>query len=288
MKGIILAGGTGSRLFPITHAVNKQLIPVYDKPMIYYPLSVLMQSGIRDVLIISTPEELPRFENVLGDGSRLGMSFSYVAQEKPEGLAQAFILGADFIGDDNVCLVLGDNIFFGHGFQDILGRAAGMQDGGVIFGYWVRDPERYGVVEFDEDKKVINVEEKPQNPKSRYAVVGLYYFDNDVIEIARNIKPSERGEYEMADVINAYIQRGNLSLEILRRGFAWLDTGTPDSMLSAANFVEAVEKRQGLKIACIEEVAFRMGFIDYDQLIVLADEYSNNPYGDYIRMVAEE
>ena len=288
MKGIILAGGTGSRLFPITHAVNKQLIPVYDKPMIYYPLSVLMQSGIRDVLIISTPEELPRFENVLGDGSRLGMSFSYVAQEKPEGLAQAFVLGADFIGDDNVCLVLGDNIFFGHGFQDILGRAAGMQDGGVIFGYWVRDPERYGVVEFDEDKKVINVEEKPQNPKSRYAVVGLYYFDNDVIEIARNLKPSGRGEYEMADVINAYIQRGNLSLEILRRGFAWLDTGTHDSMLSAANFVEAVEKRQGLKIACIEEVAFRMGFIDYDQLIVLADEYSNNPYGDYIRMVAEE
>ena len=288
MKGIILAGGTGSRLFPITHAVNKQLIPVYDKPMIYYPLSVLMQSGIRDVLIISTPEELPRFENVLGDGSRLGMSFSYVAQEKPEGLAQAFVLGADFIGDDNVCLVLGDNIFFGHGFQDILGRAAGMQDGGVIFGYWVRDPERYGVVEFDEDKKVINVEEKPQNPKSRYAVVGLYYFDNDVIEIARNLKPSGRGEYEMADVINAYIQRGDLSLEILRRGFAWLDTGTHDSMLSAANFVEAVEKRQGLKIACIEEVAFRMGFIDYDQLIVLADEYSNNPYGDYIRMVAEE
>jgi glucose-1-phosphate thymidylyltransferase len=288
MKGIILAGGTGSRLFPITHSVNKQLIPVYDKPMIYYPLSVLMQSGIREVLIISTPEELPRFEAVLGDGSKLGMSFSYVAQEKPEGLAQAFVLGADFIGNDNVCLVLGDNIFFGHGFQDILGRAAGMQDGGVIFGYWVRDPESYGVVEFDEDKKVINVEEKPQNPKSHYAVVGLYYFDNDVIEIARNLKPSQRGEYEMADVINAYIQRGALSLEILRRGFAWLDTGTHDSMLSAANFVEAVEKRQGLKIACIEEVAFRMGFIDYEQLIVLADEYPNNPYGDYIRMVAEE
>ena len=288
MKGIILAGGTGSRLFPITHSVNKQLIPVYDKPMIYYPLSVLMQSGIRDVLVISTPEELPRFENVLGDGSRLGMSFSYIAQPKPEGLAQAFVLGADFIGDDNVCLVLGDNIFFGHGFQDILGRAAGMQSGGVIFGYWVRDPERYGVVEFEENKRVINVEEKPQNPKSHYAVVGLYYFDNDVIDIARNLKPSKRGEYEMADVINAYIERGDLSLEILRRGFAWLDTGTHDSMLAAANFVEAVEKRQGLKIACIEEVAYRMGFIGYDELIALADEYSDNPYGDYIRMVAEE
>lgn len=288
MKGIILAGGTGSRLFPITHSVNKQLIPVYDKPMIYYPLSVLMQSGIRDVLIISTPEELPRFENVLGDGSRLGMSFSYVVQEKPEGLAQAYVLGADFIGDDNVCLVLGDNIFFGHGFQEILREAAGMQSGGVIFGYWVRDPERYGVVEFDENRKVLNVEEKPQKPKSHYAVVGLYYFDNDVIEIARNLKLSGRGEYEMADVINAYIKRGDLSLEVLRRGFAWLDTGTHDSMLAAANFVEAVEKRQGLKIACIEEVAYRMGFIGYDDLIALADEYSNNPYGDYIRMVAQE
>jgi len=288
LKGIILAGGTGSRLFPITHSVNKQLIPVYDKPMIYYPLSVLMQSGIRDVLIISTPEELPRFENVLGDGSRLGMTFSYIAQEKPEGLAQAFVLGADFIGDDNVCLVLGDNIFFGHGFQGILKQTAGMQSGGVIFGYWVRDPERYGVVEFDENRKVLKVEEKPQKPKSHYAVVGLYYFDNDVIEIARGLKPSKRGEYEMADVINAYIERGDLSLEVLRRGFAWLDTGTHDSMLAAANFVEAVEKRQGLKIACIEEVAYRMGFIGYDELIALADEYSDNPYGDYIRMVAEE
>lgn len=288
MKGIILAGGTGSRLFPITHSVNKQLIPIYDKPMIYYPLSVLMQSSIREVLIISTPEELPRFKAVLGDGSRLGMSFSYISQEKPEGLAQAFVLGADFIGRDNVCLVLGDNIFFGHGFQGILKKAADMQRGGVIFGYWVRDPERYGVVEFDENRKVINVEEKPQKPKSHYAVVGLYYFDNDVIEIAKGLKPSKRGEYEMADVIKAYIERGDLRMEILRRGFAWLDTGTHDSMLAAANFVEAVEKRQGLKIACIEEVAYRMGFIDYDQLIALADEYSNNPYGDYIRMVAEE
>jgi glucose-1-phosphate thymidylyltransferase len=288
MKGIILAGGTGSRLFPITHSVNKQLIPIYDKPMIYYPLSVLIQSNIREVLIISTPEELPRFKTVLGDGSRLGMSFSYVAQEKPEGLAQAFVLGSDFIGQDSVCLVLGDNIFFGHGFQGILQKTAGMERGGVIFGYWVRDPERYGVVEFDENRKVIGVEEKPENPKSHYAVVGLYYFDNDVIEIARGLKPSYRGEYEMADVINAYIERGDLSMEILRRGFAWLDTGTHDSMLAAANFVEAVEKRQGLKIACIEEVAYRMGFIDYDQLIALADEYSNNPYGDYIRMVAEE
>ncbi|MGD8353909.1 MAG: glucose-1-phosphate thymidylyltransferase RfbA [Pseudomonadota bacterium] len=288
MKGIILAGGTGSRLFPITHSVNKQLIPIYDKPMIYYPLSVLMQSGIRDVLVISTPEELPRFKSVLGDGSRLGMSFSYIAQPKPEGLAQAFVLGADFIGDNNVCLVLGDNIFFGHGFHGILEQVSGLQSGGVIFGYWVRDPERYGVVEFDENRKVLNVEEKPAKPKSHYAVVGLYYFDNDVVEIARGLKPSARGEYEMADVINTYISRGDLRLEMLRRGFAWLDTGTHDSMLAAANFVEAVEKRQGLKIACIEEVAYRMGYIDYDRLIALADEYPNNPYGDYIRMVAEE
>jgi len=288
MKGIILAGGTGSRLFPITHSVNKQLIPVYDKPMIYYPLSVLIQSGIREVLIISTPEELPRFETVLGDGSRLGMSFSYVAQPKPEGLAQAFVLGADFIGDESVCLVLGDNIFFGHGFQDILGRAARLQSGGVIFGYWVRDPERYGVVEFDTDHRVVGVEEKPKKPKSHYAVVGLYFLDNDVIEIARGLTPSARGEYEMADVINAYIARGDLRMEVLRRGFAWLDTGTHDSMLAAANFVEAVEKRQGLKIACIEEVAYRMGFIDRDRLLALADEYTNNPYGDYIRMIAYE
>jgi glucose-1-phosphate thymidylyltransferase len=288
MKGIILAGGTGSRLYPITHSVNKQLVPVYDKPMIYYPLSVLMLAGIREVLIISSPEELPRFENILGDGSRLGMSFSYVPQQKPEGLAQAFTLGADFIGSGNVCLVLGDNIFFGHGFQAILSRVASLKSGGVIFGYWVHDPERYGVIEFDKNKRVVSIEEKPDKPKSHYAVMGLYFFDNDVVRIAGSLKPSKRGEYEMAEVIQTYLKRGDLNVEVLSRGFAWLDTGTHDSLLAAGNFVETIEKRQGLKIACIEEVAYRMGFINRDQLLFLADEYSQNSYGGYLRMIAEE
>ena len=286
-KGIVLAGGTGSRLFPITHSVSKQMIPVYDKPMIYYPFSVLMLAGMRDVLIITTPEDLPRFEHLLEDGSRLGMSVSYIAQEKPEGLAQAFTLGADFIGDDNACLILGDNIFFGHGFQGILRRTVAMEKGGVIFGYWVRDPDRYGVVEFDEQQRVVSIEEKPEKPKSLYAIPGLYFFDNHVVEIARNLKPSKRGEYEITDVMKAYLKRGDLKVEILGRGFAWLDTGTHDSLLEASNFVETIEKRQGLKIACIEEVAYRMGFIGRDQLLKLADEYPNN-YGEYLRMIADE
>ncbi len=287
VKGIILAGGTGSRLFPITQSVSKQMIPVYDKPMIYYPLSVLMLAGIKEVLVISTPEDLPRFEHLLGDGSRLGMTFSYIVQEKPEGLAQAFTLGADFIGDDNACLILGDNIFFGHGFQGTLKRAAAIEKGGTVFGYWVRDPERYGVVEFDEQQRVVSIEEKPEKPRSHYAIPGLYFFDNDVVEIAMNLKPSKRGEYEITDIMKAYLGRGDLKVEILGRGFAWLDTGTHDSLLEAGNFVETIEKRQGLKIACIEEVAYRMGFIDREQLLKLAEEYPNN-YGEYLRMIADE
>jgi len=288
MKGIVLAGGTGSRLYPITHSVNKQLVPVYDKPMIYYPLSVLMLAGIREVLIISTPEELPRFQNALGNGSRLGMSFSYGVQEKPEGLAQAFVLGADFIGTGSVCLVLGDNIFFGHGFQKILKRVADLEHGGVVFGYWVHDPERYGVIEFNDQKRAISIEEKPEKPKSHYAVMGLYFFDNDVVRIARDLKPSKRGEYEMADVIKSYLDRGNLSVEILSRGFAWLDTGTHDSLLAAGNFVETIEKSQGLKIACLEEVAYRMGFITRENLLDLGKEYNQNSYGVYLEMIAGE
>jgi len=287
MKGIIIAGGRGSRLFPITHSINKQLIPIYDKPMVYYPLSVLMLAGIREVLIISTPEDLPLFQHLFGDGMRLGMSFSYVVQNNPEGLAQAFVLGADFIGDEKVCLILGDNIFFGHGFQEILKRAVDFKCGGVVFGYWVKDPERYGVIEFDEQQSAINVEEKPTKPRSSYAVAGLYFFNNDVIQIAENLKPSNRGEYEMADVINAYIERGDLNVEVLGRGFAWLDTGTPESLLEASNFVETIEKRQGLKIACIEEVAYRMGFIDEGQLRKLAEGYPNS-YGEYLLMIADE
>ena len=286
-KGIILAGGTGSRLFPITHSVSKQMIPVYDKPMIYYPLSVLMLAGIREVLTISTPDDLPRFQHLFRDGSKLGMSFSYVVQDKPEGLAQAFTLGGDFIGDDNACLILGDNIFFGHGFQGILQRVAAVRKGGVVFGYWVRDPERYGVVEFDDEQRVVSIEEKPAKPRSHFAIPGLYFFDNDVIEIAQNLKPSQRGEYEITDVMKAYLERGDLKVETLGRGFAWLDTGTHDSLLEASNFVETIEKRQGLKIACIEEVAYRMEFIDREQLLRLADGYPNN-YGEYLRMIADE
>jgi glucose-1-phosphate thymidylyltransferase len=288
MKGIILAGGKGTRLYPITHSVNKQLIPIYDKPMIYYPLSVLMLAGIREVLIISSPEELPGFQHLLRDGSRLGMSFSYAAQERPDGLPQAFVLGEEFIGDDNVCLVLGDNIFFGHGFQGLLKKAADFGKGGAVFGYWVRDPERYGVIEFDEERRAIKVEEKPARPRSSYAVVGLYFFDNDVVKIASGLTPSKRGEYEMADVINEYIKRRSLRVELLGRGFAWLDTGTHESLLEASNFVETIEKRQGLKIACVEEVAYRTGFISRDHLLELAREYDQNSYGAYLKMIAEE
>jgi glucose-1-phosphate thymidylyltransferase len=287
-KGIILAGGAGTRLFPITRVVSKQLLPVYDKPMIYYPLSVLMLAGVRDILIISTPEDLPRFRVLLGDGSQWGMRFAYTEQARPEGLAQAFILGREFIGHDRVCLILGDNIFYGHGFQRILKRAVELGEGGLIFGYWVRDPERYGVVEFDENGRVLGIEEKPDRPKSSYAVPGLYFYDNDVIRIASELKPSARGELEITDVNLAYLQAGKLRVELLGRGFAWLDTGTHDSLLEASTFIETIEKRQGLKVSCVEEVAYRMGFIDADQVRELAKPFKNNGYGQYLLQVLKE
>ena len=276
MKGIVLAGGSGTRLYPITKVVSKQLLPIYDKPMIYYPLSVLMLAGIREVLIISTPQDLPRFEELLGDGSQLGMHFSYVVQPRPEGLAQAFILGKSFIGSDSVCLILGDNIFYGHDLQQIVKRCAALKDGGIVFGYLVKDPERYGVVSFDKDGNVLEIEEKPKHPKSRYAVPGLYFYDNHVIEIAENLKPSPRGELEITDVNKAYLQRGKLKVELLGRGFAWLDTGTHDSLYQASNFIEAIEQRQGLKVACLEEIAYRMGYIDKKQLEFLAQDMLKN------------
>lgn len=284
-KGILLAGGTGSRLFPLTQGISKQMAPVYDKPMIYYPLSTLMLAGIREVLVISSPRDLPGFQQLLGDGSQWGMKLSYVEQAKPEGLAQAFILGADFVGDDHVALVLGDNIFYGRGFQGILDSAAARNDGATIFGYEVRDPERYGVVEFDSDGNAVSLEEKPTAPKSRFAVPGLYFYDSDVVEISRNLKPSPRGELEITDVNREYMNRGKLQVETLSRGFAWLDTGTHDSLLDAGNFVAAIEKRMGLKISCPEEIAFSRGFIDASRLKSLADHYANE-YGDYLRYVA--
>ena len=287
-KGIILAGGAGTRLYPITKAVSKQLLPVYDKPMIYYPLSVLMLAGIRDIQIISTPEELPRFHSLLEDGSQWGVRFSYAVQPKPEGLAQAFLIGRKFIGKDNVCLILGDNIFYGHGFQQILRKAMQMNKGAIIFGYWVRDPERYGVVEFDGSGKVMSIAEKPAKPKSNYAVPGLYFFDNRVVEVASGLTPSARGELEIADVINTYLSWGELKVELLGRGFAWLDTGTHDSLLEASTYVETIEKRQGLKIACVEEVAFRMGYIDSRQITKLAEPMVKNGYGEYLLRLAEE
>jgi glucose-1-phosphate thymidylyltransferase len=288
MKGIILAGGSGTRLYPITKTVSKQLLPVYDKPMIYYPLSVLMLAGIRDILIISTPEDLPRFEVLLEDGSQWGLQLSYAVQPKPEGLAQAFIIAKDFIENDNACLILGDNIFYGHGFSEILQKAVRTEKGGLVFGYWVRDPERYGVVEFDDSKKVLSIEEKPKRPKSNYAVPGLYFFDNDVVEIASGLKPSARGELEIADVINAYLRRGDLRVELLGRGFAWLDTGTHESLLEAGSFVETIEKRQGLKVACIEEIAYRMDYIDANQVRRLAETLQKNTYGEYLLKIINE
>ncbi|MBT8373995.1 MAG: glucose-1-phosphate thymidylyltransferase RfbA, partial [Deltaproteobacteria bacterium] len=261
MKGIILAGGSGSRLYPITRVVSKQLLPVYDKPMIYYPLSVLMLAGIREILIISTPEDLPDFQRLFQDGSRLGLDISYAVQPKPEGLAQAFIIGKSFIGDDRVCLILGDNIFYGHNLSDTLKRAVNLKKGGKIFGYLVRDPERYGVVEFDQDENVIGIEEKPEKPKSNYAVPGLYIYDNDVVNIASDIKPSLRGELEITDVNMEYLKRGELKVELLGRGFAWLDTGTHEALQQAASYVQAIQERQGLRIASIEEIAFRLGYI---------------------------
>ena len=285
MKGIILAGGSGTRLHPLTRVISKQLLPVYDKPMIYYPLSTLMLAGIREVLIISTPVDLPRFRDMLGDGSSLGMRFSYVAQPSPDGLAQAFVLGADFIGQDTVCLVLGDNIFHAQGLSGILQKCAQLKKGGTIFAYAVKDPERFGVVEFDEDQNVLSIEEKPRLPKSRYAVTGLYFYDNDVVEIARGLKPSSRGELEITDVNNAYLERGDLRVELTGRGWAWLDMGTHESLLRAANFVHMVQENQSLRIACVEEIAFRMGYIDAAQLERLASEMLKNDYGQYLMEV---
>jgi len=280
-KGIILAGGSGTRLHPITRGVSKQLIPIYDKPMIFYPLSTLMLAGIREVLIISTLTDLPAFRQLLGTGEKIGMKFSYVEQPKPEGLAQAFILGADFVGDDDVALVLGDNIFYGQGFGQILRSAISRKNKATVFGYHVNDPERYGVVEFSDDGQVLSIEEKPENPKSNFAVPGLYFYDNRVLKYAANLKPSPRGELEITDINRIYLEQGELQVELFSRGFAWLDTGTKDSLLDACNFVAAVEKRQGLKIACLEEIAFKMNFIDATQLKSLAGEYRND-YGTYL------
>ncbi len=288
MKGIILAGGEGSRLYPLTLGVSKQLLPVYDKPMIYYPLSVLMMAGIRQILIISTPHDLPIFEKILGDGSHLGVSFYYAEQARPAGLAQAFIIGSSFIGQESVCLILGDNIFYGQGLSNILQRAVRLTSGGLVFGYLVRDPERYGVVEFNSDGTVTGIVEKPQTPRSSYAVPGLYFYDNDVIEIARNLKPSARGELEITDINTAYLKRGDLKVELLGRGFAWLDTGTHEALQQAASYVQAIQERQGLKISCVEEIAFRLGYIDAAQLKLLASNYLKNDYGSYLMEVADE
>lgn len=288
MKGIILAGGAGTRLYPVTKVVCKQLLPVYDKPMVYYPLSTLMLARIRDILIISTPQDLPRFEDLFGDGSHLGLRFSYKVQEAPNGLAEAFIIGEDFIGEDNVCLVLGDNIFFGHNLPGMLKRACQRKEGATIFGYYVRDPERYGVVEFDGSGKVLSIEEKPKEPKSNYAVVGLYFYDNEVIEISKGIKPSWRGELEITDVNKAYLEKGKLNVELMGRGYAWLDTGTHESLADATQFVKTIEERQGLKIACIEEIAYRMGFIDAEQLQRLAEPLRKSGYGEYLLRILEQ
>lgn len=284
MKGIILAGGSGTRLYPITKGVSKQLLPVYDKPMIYYPLSVLMLAGIQEVLIISTPEDLPNFEKLLGDGSQIGISLSYREQPSPDGLAQAFIIGDDFIGNDDVCMVLGDNIFYGYGFSRTLQNARkNVEDGkSTVFGYYVNDPERYGVAEFDAEGNVTSIEEKPDNPASNYAVVGLYFYTNEVIKIAKNVKPSHRGELEITSVNQEYLKQQKLKVELLGRGFAWLDTGTHESLMEAGQFIQTIEKRQGLKVACLEEIAFKMGYIDADQVIKLAEPLKKNTYGKYL------
>lgn len=285
MKGIILAGGSGTRLYPITLSVSKQLMPVYDKPMIYYPLSILLLAGIRDILIITTPEDQEQFYKLLGDGSQWGVSLQYVVQHEPEGLAQAFILGESFIGTDSVCLILGDNIFHGHGLPELLEKAATLQTGATVFGYFVRDPQWYGVVNFDKNGTVLDIEEKPLRPKSNYAVTGMYFYDNDVVSIAKNIAPSARGELEITDVNKAYLQRGDLKVELLGRGTAWLDTGTHQSLLDAGNFIKVVEDRQGLKIACLEEIAYRKGYIDADQVERLAAPLEKNSYGQYLQQL---
>ena len=288
MKGIVLAGGSGSRLHPITLGISKQLLPIYDKPMIYYPISVLMLAGIREILLISTPQDLPQYRQLLGDGSQFGIQISYAEQPSPDGLAQAFLIGEEFIGDDSVCLILGDNIFHGQGFSSQLMRATAQNKGATVFGYWVKDPERFGVIDFDDQGRALSIEEKPAQPKSSYAVTGLYFYDNDVIQIAKRVKPSPRGELEITDVNNAYLQRGDLRVERFGRGFAWLDTGTHDSLLDASHYVQTIEHRQGLKVACLEEIAYQNNWIDREQLLVRAKAFGKTGYGQYLFTLAGE
>jgi glucose-1-phosphate thymidylyltransferase len=288
MKGIILAGGSGTRLYPLTRVISKQILPVYDKPMIYYPLSTLMLAGIREILIISTPEDLPYFKKLLGDGTHLGLSFEYREQPSPDGLAQAFVIGEDFIGDDSVCLILGDNIFYGHGLSEMLEEAGQLTSGGLIFGYYVKDPERYGVVDFNSKGLVTSIEEKPENPKSHYAVPGLYFYDNSVVEKARNLKPSPRGELEITDLNLLYLEEKTLKVDLLGRGFAWLDTGTHESLLQASNFVQTIQERQGTEISCIEEIAYNMGYISTEELLAQAEVMKKNDYGKYLISIVNE
>lgn len=288
MKGIILAGGAGTRLYPITKSISKQIIPIYDKPMIYYPLSVLLLAGIKEILIISTPTDIHLYENLLGDGSDIGIKLSYEIQPSPDGLAQAFIIGENFIGNDNVCMILGDNIFYGYGLSSILLDAAKLEDGAIVFGYYVNDPKRYGVVEFDKDRNAISLEEKPEHPKSNYAVTGLYFYSNDVIEKAKGLSPSKRGELEITDLNRLYLEDKRLSVKLLGRGMAWLDTGTHDSLLDASNYIATIEKRQGLKVACIEEIAYKRGFIDKEQLVKIGKTMEKNNYGQYLLDIADE